>query len=187
MYVALEATTRAVTDLSKGLAVATQTWNAELRKIHSRFDALERIFKTRQAELEDLKVRALEATHRAERAEDLAEDVRSSSHDMEAQANQMREIFDRMQKHDSIRAQKLIDDRFGVLTNQQELEDLRAEKAAREALQKAVDEARRNYTLTTRGLIVSGIIVTLVGVVATYFVTRATTHQEPDHSALPAK
>jgi hypothetical protein len=117
-------------------------------------------------------------------AEDNAKEARTSSHDLQDEVAEMERLVATIKEKavDSIRVKQLVIEEHQVLVTRQELERLQKREKDAETL---VDE-KRNYRSNTKSLIVSGVIVALIGMFATYAFTRATnppaTVTAPSHS-----
>lgn len=109
-------------------------------------------------------------------AEDNATAARTSSHDLQEDLEKMETILAEVKSKavDSIRIKQLVVEEHQVLVTKQELERLQKKEADAATELKNIADERRNAKTTLRILTVSGIIVTLVGILATYAFTRAT-------------
>lgn len=104
-----------------------------------------------------------------------AKEARTSSHDLSEEVEKIESILAEIKTKavDSIRVKQLVVEEHQVLVTKQELERLQRREAEAEEDRKLQATEKRNYKLTTRGLIVSGIVVAFFAAGLTYAMTRA--------------
>jgi len=104
-----------------------------------------------------------------------AKEARTSSSDLSDEVEKMEDALSKIKEKaiDSIRARAIAIEAHEVIITKDRLAEL--EKRERDAVEdrKIRDAERRNYKSTTRGLIVSGVVVAIVTAVMTYLLSRA--------------
>jgi len=106
-----------------------------------------------------------------------AEEARTSSHDLSADIEKMEGILAEVKAKavDSVRVKALVVEEHQVLVTKDRLAELEEREVERNELKKTQATEKRNYKLTVRALVVSGIVVAIVTGAITYLATRPPT------------
>jgi dGTP triphosphohydrolase len=112
----------------------------------------------------------------------VVDDARTSSHDLQSELEKMETILRNVKEHtvDSVRVKNMVDEQVEVVVSKKRLAEL--EKASADAFEDSKTRAaeKRNFKLTTWGLI----LATILGVVATHYIEHsnsATVTSQPSH------